>query len=103
LGGTDENRTDGKKQIELGVALTKQNSAALTKDLGWQPQPWEVYLAHQQGLRGATALIHADPNANAAEVVGNPEAISLNGGTPDMSAGQFINTIKGYVDRHSTM
>ena len=57
LGGTDQNRTDGKKQIELGVALTKQNSAALTKDLGRRPQPWEVYLAHQQGLDGAKALL----------------------------------------------
>ncbi len=103
LGGTDQNRTDGKKQVELGVALTKQNSAALTKDLGRRPQPWEVYLAHQQGIGGATALLHADPNSNAAEVVGNPEAITLNGGTPDMSAGEFINTIKGYVDRHSMM
>ena len=103
LGGTDQDRTDGSKQIELGVALTKQNSVALTKDLGRQPQPWEVYLAHQQGIDGAMALLHADPSANAGEVVGNPKAITLNGGTPDMSAGQFINTIKGYVDRHSMM
>ena len=76
MGGTDQDRTDGKKQIELGVALTKQNSAALTKDLGRRPQPWEVYLAHQQGIDGATALLHADPDANAAEVVGNPKAIT---------------------------
>jgi hypothetical protein len=103
LGGTDQDRTDGRKQIELGVALTRQNSAALTKNLGRQPQPWEVYLAHQQGISGTTALLHADPDANAAEVVGNPKAITLNGGTPDMSAGQFINYMKSYVDKHSMM
>jgi hypothetical protein len=103
LGGTDQDRADGKKQIEFGVALTRQNSAALTKDLGRRPQPWEVYLAHQQGIDGATALLHADPNANAGEVVGNPKAITLNGGTADMSAGRFINTIKDYVDHHSMM
>ena len=34
------------------------------------------------------------------EIIRGP---TLNGGTPDMSAGQFINTIKGYVDRHSMM
>ena len=103
LRGTDQDRTDGRKQIELGVALTKQNNAALTKGLGRQPQPWEIYLAHQQGVDGAKALIHADPSANAGDVVGNPKAITLNGGTPNMSAGQFINYIKGYIDCHSQM
>ncbi len=82
---------------------SEENSAALTKDLGRQPQPWEVYLAHQQGIGGATALLHADPNANAGDVVGDPKAITGNGGTSDMSAGRFINYIKGYVDRHSMM
>ena len=103
LGGTDQDRLDASRQVQLGVALARQNTAALAKDLGRQPQPWEVYLAHQQGLDGAKALLHADPDANAAEVVGNPKAITLNGGTPDMSAGQFTNYIKGYVDRHSMM
>ncbi|MGA2404010.1 MAG: hypothetical protein ABSG91_20265, partial [Syntrophobacteraceae bacterium] len=103
LGGTDQNRTDGRKQIELGVALTRQNIAALTRDLGRRPQPREVYLAHQQGIAGATALIHADPDENACDVVGNPKAITLNGGTPDMTAGQFLNYIKDYTDKHSMM
>ncbi|MFZ0932087.1 MAG: hypothetical protein WAN11_26040 [Syntrophobacteraceae bacterium] len=103
LGGTGQDRLDASRQVQLGVALTRQNTAALAKDLGRQPQPWEVYLAHQQGMDGATALLHADPNANAGDVVGNPEAITGNGGTTEMTAGQFINTIKGYVDRHSMM
>ncbi len=103
LGGTDQNRLDAARQVQLGIALAKQNSDALRKDLGRQPQPWEVYLAHQQGIDGTTALLHADPNANAGNVVGNPKAITQNGGTPDTTAGQFINYIKGYVDRHSLM
>jgi hypothetical protein len=103
MGGTDRNRLDAARQVQLGIALTKQNSDALTKDLGRQPQPWEVYLAHQQGIEGATALIHADPNANAGDIVGNPKAITQNGGTPGMTVSQFINYIKGYVDRHSMM
>ncbi len=103
LGGTDQDRLDASRQVQLGVALARQNTAALAKDLHRQPQPWEVYLAHQQGMDGAKALLHADPDANAAEVVGNLKAITLNGGTPDMSAGQFTNYIKGYVDRHSMM
>ncbi len=103
MGGTDQDRLDAKRQVELGVALTKQNNAALAKDLGREPQPWEVYLAHQQGIGGAAALLHADPDANAGDVVGNLKAITLNGGTPGTTAGQFINTIKGYVDKHSMM
>jgi len=103
MGGTDRNRTDINSQIQLGIALTKQNIDALKKDLGRQPQPWKVYLAHQQGIDGATALIHADPNANAGDIVGNPKAITQNGGTPDMTVSQFTNYIKGYVDRHSMM
>jgi hypothetical protein len=94
---------DASRQVQLGVALTRQNTAALAKDLGRQPQPWEVYLAHQQGIDGATALLHADPSANAGDVVGSPKAITGNGGTTDMSAGQFVSYIKGYVDRHSMM
>ncbi|MGA2027100.1 MAG: hypothetical protein ABSH17_08535, partial [Syntrophobacteraceae bacterium] len=103
LGGTDLDRLDASRQVQLGVALTKQNTDALAKDLGRWPQPWEVYLAHQQGIGGAAALIHADPNANAGDVVGNPKAIIQNGGTSDMTVGQFTNYIKGYVDRHSQM
>ncbi len=103
LGGTDQDRLDASRQVQLGVALTRQNTAALAKELGRQPQPWELYLAHQQGMDGATALLHADPNANAGDVVGNLKAITQNGGAPDTTAGQFINTIKGYVDRHSMM
>jgi hypothetical protein len=103
LGGTDQDRLDAARQVQLGVALTKQNTDALARDLGRWPQPWEVYFAHQQGIGGATALIQADPNANAGDVVGNPKAIIQNGGTSDMTVGQFTNYIKGYVDRHSQM
>ena len=102
-GGTDQDRLAAARQVQLGVALTRQNNAALAKDLGRQPQPWEVYLAHQQGIDGATALLHAVPSANAGDVVGNPKAITGNGGTTEMTAGQFINYIKGYVDKHSMM
>jgi hypothetical protein len=103
LGGTDQDRLDAARQVQLGVALTKQNTDALAKDLGRQPQPWEVYLAHQQGIGVATALLHADPSANAGAIIGNPKAITDNGGTADMTAGQLVNYIKGYVDRHSQM
>ena len=101
LGGTDQDRLNASRQIELGVKLMKQNSDALKQDLGRQPQPWEVYLAHQQGLAGAEKLM-SNPDANAASLVGE-KAVTLNGGTPDMTAADFTNMIKGYVSRHTQM
>ncbi len=105
LGGTDQDRFDSGRQIDLGLQNIKQATSALTKDLGQQPQPWQVYLAHQQGIAGATALLHADPNASAASVVGNPDAITLNmpGATKDTTVAQFNNFIQGYVQKHATM
>ena len=103
-GGTDQDRFDAGRQVQLGVALAKQNNDALAKDLGRQPQPWEVYLVHQQGIEGATALLHADPNASAAGVLGgSTDKLTLNGMPADATAGQALGYIKNYVDRHAQM
>ncbi len=104
LGGTDQDRLDAGRQVQLGVALAKQNTAALAKDLGRQPQPWQVYLAHQQGIAGATALLHADPNASAAGVLGgNTEKLTPNGMPVDATASQALDCIRNYVDKHTQM
>ena len=104
LGETDQDRLDASHQGHLGVALAKQDTQALARDLGREPQPWEVYLAHQQGVGGATALIHADPNANAASVLGgSTDKFTLNGILADATASQTLNITHGYVDRHAQM
>src|SRR5208283_4601167 len=103
-GGTDQDRLDTGRQVQLGVALVKQNTEALAKDLGRQPQPWEVYLAHQQGLAGATALLHADPNASAAGALGgSTDKLTLNGIPADATVSHALGYIKNYVDRHAQM
>lgn len=103
-GGSDQDRFDANRQIQLGVALAKENRQALAKDLGRQPQPWEVYLAHQQGIEGATALLHADPNASAAGVLGgSANKLTLNGIPADATASQALNIIRNYVDKHAQM
>ena len=61
MGGTDSDRLDSNRQIELGVKLMAQNAKQLQADLGRKPRPWEVYLAHQQGIEGAEKLLRADP------------------------------------------
>ncbi len=45
-----------------------ENAQGLAKALGRQPTPGEIYLAHQQGLAGATALL-TNPNVPAWQAV----------------------------------
>lgn len=77
------------KSADAGARLMKDNMKGLEKSLGRAPTVGELYLAHQQGLAGAKKLI-SDPNAKASSVVGS-KAVSLNGGTADMTAGEFAN------------
>lgn len=103
MGGTAADRGSPDKQIELGVKLIGRNSADLAKTLGRQPEPWEVYLAHQQGAAGAASLLQADPNAKAADVVpvGN---VVLNGGRANMTAGEFTTLWRQrYADAESRL
>ena len=101
MGGTKEDRLNIDRQIELGIKLTKQNTDALEKRLGRPPSTWEAYLAHQQGINGAVALLSSNPNAKAADVLGSTNKVVLNGGTANMTASEFLNHIQGYVDKHS--
>lgn len=97
LGGTDADRLDPKRQIELGIKLQAQNRAGLRKVLGREPTGGELYLAHQQGLGGAQALLNAPGGVSAidalATVYGNrkdaTDAVLNNGGAANMTAAEF--------------
>jgi hypothetical protein len=54
-----------------------------------------LYLAHQQGGGGASALL-SNPNAPASAIVGDA-AVNLNGGAPGMTAGQFADQWTGKI------
>lgn len=69
--------------------LASDNAATLTNALGRPPTAPELYLAHQQGAGGAAALL-ANPNARAGDIVGD-RAVAVNGGDPNMTAGQFAS------------
>ena len=85
MGGTDIN--DPAQQDAAAARLLQTNRAGLTQALGRAPTAGELYLAHQQGLAGATQLL-TNPNALATSV--RPAAaITQNGGSPNMTAGQF--------------
>lgn len=88
---------DVTASTNAALRLMRDNGLVLSQVLGRQPQPWELYLAHQQGAAGAAALL-ARPNESAVRVLtdvyeGNADmarkAVTWNGGRDRMTAGQF--------------
>jgi hypothetical protein len=109
-GGTAADRGDVNRQAELGIQHIKKNTQALTETLGRAPTPAEVYLAHQQGLGGAKALLSADPNMSAVDAlrrayngdfVTATAAIVNNGGNANMTAGEFVEKWNTKVARRT--
>jgi hypothetical protein len=99
FGVTPERLRDPRVNAAVAAMLAGRNAAALRGALGRQPQPWELYLAHQQGLGGATALLRA-PGAKAVDVLASAyggdrnaaaQAITQNGGNINMTAGEFAS------------
>lgn len=83
------NKFDPAQAADAAARLARDNSTALEGVLGRKPTAGELYLAHQQGIGGATKLL-SNPNARAADLVG-ADAVRLNGGSADMTAGQFAS------------
>ena len=83
------NRFDPVQSTEGAVRFAVENKNYLTSILGREPTGGELYLAHQQGPAGAARLL-ANPNAKAIDIVG-ADAIKLNGGNENMTAGEFAN------------
>ena len=81
------NPFDPAASTDAAARLAADNKAHLTRTLGREPTAGELYLAHQQGAGGAAKLL-SNPNARAVDVVGL-DAVRLNGGDPNMTAGQF--------------
>jgi hypothetical protein len=100
------------QEIDAMKRLTEDNRQGLIKALGREPQEWELYLAHQQGVGGAVALL-SNPNAKVIDVL-KPlyknekqaqDAINNNGGNLDMTAAEFsskwqnkFNNTSGKID-----
>lgn len=82
-------RFDPTQAANGAARLAADNAASLRKVLGREPTAGELYLAHQQGAGGASKLL-SNPDALASAIVGS-EAVRLNGGTDNMTAGQFAN------------
>lgn len=81
------NKFDLDAAADAAARLAVDNQAILRRTLGRDPTAAELYLAHQQGGGGAAKLL-ANPDARAVDIVG-AEAVRLNGGNTNMTAGQF--------------
>lgn len=78
---------NARANANAAAALWLDNARVLRKGLGRNPSPGEVYLAHQQGATGALKLLR-NPKRPAGDVVGY-DAVTMNGGTEDMTAHAF--------------
>jgi hypothetical protein len=81
------NKYDAAASTLAAARLASDNAAILARALGRPPTAAELYLAHQQGGGGAVKLL-SNPSALAVNVVGD-DAVRLNGGRSDMTAGEF--------------
>lgn len=59
VSGGPDNRWDMEKNVEAGAKYAAVVRNALRKSLGREPEPWEIYGAHQQGEGGFPMLIKA--------------------------------------------
>lgn len=91
------NRFDPAQAADAGARLARDNAARLHGVLGREPTAGELYLAHQQGGGGASRLLR-DRNARAVDIVG-ADAVRLNGGDMNMTAGEFANIWMRKADR----
>lgn len=86
-----DHRTDIDKNIVATIMYLKDNRKALEKK--FKPEeitPKMLYLAHNQGAGGATALFKAAPNAPLYGTV-KPLNAAVNRGTANMTVTDFIN------------
>lgn len=88
---------DTDTDIRNGVAFLGQKQQELASALGRDPQPWEIYLAHQQGTGGAVALL-SNPDKPAGQVV-PAQNISANGGDPSAPSSSFVNKWRATFQR----
>lgn len=101
------NKYDPIQSADAGARLARDNQKSLQNALGRQPTTGEIYLAHQQGAGGAAALL-SHPNENVVDVLARvyggdrdkaAQVVQQNGGSVDMTAGQFAGKWTGKADR----
>ena len=102
------NPSDINQQISAGVKNLASSSTIANDAVGGNAAPWQTYLVHQQGAAGGPALLKAAPGESAVAALspaygGNvalaTRAITGNGGTADMTVGEFRGLVQGNFER----
>jgi hypothetical protein len=84
-------------QLGYGIDFLAKTKTELAQALRREPTNSEVYLAHQQGVTGATLMLQL-PNTRAGNIVGDA-AVRGNGGDPNASARQFTQMWENRYNR----
>ena len=94
--GNGQDVYDPNANADAMARLTQDDVDRLQRKLGRSPTFEEAYLAHQQGIGGASCLI-ANPSALATSCV-SAAAVTSNGGSTSMTGGQFSALVQGYYN-----
>jgi hypothetical protein len=109
IGQTGKPASDLQGQAKNLVDEQQKAITVADNALGRPAQPWEQYVAYQQGAGGGAALLRADPTDKAIDVLSPlyktpaiaAKAITGNGGNVSMSVGQFLSFINRNYDAHA--
>lgn len=79
---------DMVQNADAAAQYARDNAKILTRKLGREPTPGELYIAHQQGAGGASKLL-LHPHDPAGSLVSD-KYVAANGGDPNAPASQFV-------------
>ncbi|UWQ55993.1 transglycosylase SLT domain-containing protein [Leisingera caerulea] len=89
---------DAEANIHAGARLLRDNAAALRRALGREPSPFELYMAHMQGVGGYLKLLQGG-SAQASGLVGRREIAYNTTRSADASANDFLEEWRGKFAR----
>lgn len=89
------NKLDADANADAGVRLTRDNINGLRRELGREPTPGEVYLAHFSGFGAARKLGAASPDTPTDQIF-SPQAIRANA---SILRGKTAGEVRAWADR----
>lgn len=99
--GIQGQELDVNKNADAAARYALANKNGLRKALGREPEPWELYLAHNQGLGGATSILknmQAGTDNISSEVRSNMNNQGLGN---NLTAAQFAEKIRDKYNSYS--
>lgn len=100
VGDDFDNRKDARENIMAGAKLAKNNKKALER-AGIEPEPYLLYMAHQQGVGGTKAIVEAaDKGREVSKSI--RRNMDLNGGK-GLSPQEFLDMWQRKWERHEAL